>query len=264
MTPTHKKCLNCGTPIADGCLYCHKCGQAAATERLSTKSFAMSIFMGLTRINRGVIFTCCNLLLRPWRVIADYIRGRRVCYTPPVQLLLILTFFIVALSALLDMPAKESVEAHSALFDTSTAGGRIAQTIVRFFLNSTIVQYLVMFIPAIPALMWFNKINGAYRYNFAECLLAAIYMSDAVLVFLLIMTPFDAFLPVSAVNLAYLYVLIVGVCGFCKSQARLSVSKAKMALRVMAFMLVSLLTYLLILSIIAAIAMLVMINVRAT
>lgn len=96
----HKVCLNCGSEFVDDSNYCHVCGQSVSTERLSTGNFFVSIVSRLSRINKGVIFTCYNLLIHPWDVISDYIKGKRVKYTAPVQLLIILSFITVVFSAL--------------------------------------------------------------------------------------------------------------------------------------------------------------------
>ena len=201
-----KHCLNCGAPLAVGGKYCHQCGQAAHTQRLTAKNFVAEAFMRLTRLNKGVVFTCCNLLVRPWRVIADYICGRRVIYTDPVQLLLVLTFLTVAIGAILNVSSPDDAPSGVfRIFDTSTVGGNIAESLTRTLLTSTVIQYLVVFLPAIPVLMLVNRRKGQARYNLAEYLLAANYMSDAVLLFQLLAGPFDPLLPTASVFLSYIY-----------------------------------------------------------
>ena len=239
-----KRCLNCGAPLADGGKYCHQCGQAAHTQRLTAKNFVAEAFMRLTRLNKGVVFTCCNLLVRPWHVIAGYIRGRRVIYTDPVQLLLVLTFLTVALGSMLDMPSPADA-AHDEfhIFDTATIGGNIADALTHTLLTSTVIQYLLVFLPAIPGLMLVNRRKGEARYNLAEYLLAAIYMSDAVLLFQLLVSPLDRLLPTAAVSLSYLYLLAVGTYGVYKSLRHLGLSKARRILRVAVFLLATVVLY---------------------
>lgn len=244
-----RRCLNCGTPIVDGGKYCHECGQTVLTERLTMKNFAVGVFLRLTRLNKGVVFTCYNLLVRPWQVIADYIRGQRVKYTDPVQLLLVLTFLTVALGALFEVPAPAESHGDFRLFGNSTFFGNIGNAMVRMFLTSTVIQYLVVFIPAVPMLMLVNRRKGDARYNLAEYLLAAIYMSDAVLVFQLLVKAFDALLPTSTVFLTYPYILAVGSYGVYKSLGHLHLSRARRVLRVLVFLASTLMFYILILAV---------------
>ena len=246
-----KRCLNCGAPLANGGKYCHQCGQATHTQRLTAKNFVAEAFMRLTRLNKGVVFTCCNLLVRPWHVIADYIRGRRVIYTDSVQLLLVLTFLTVVLGALgsmLGMPLpEETSHDESHIFDTATVVGFIADALTDMLLTSTVVQYLLVFLPAIPGLMLVNRRKGEARYNIAEYLLAAIYMSDAVLLFQLLVSPLDMLLPSFAVFLPYLYILAAGTCGVYKSLRHLGLTKGRRILRVAIFLLATIAFYALLL-----------------
>ena len=247
--PEQKKCLNCGAVIIGGGKFCHECGQAVATERLSTRNFAVSILAGLTRINKGVLYTCLNLLVHPWQVIANYIRGQRVRYTGTVQLLLILTFLTVAVSALIGRPEAKAEFEDFPLFDAASLAGCMANSVIKFLLSSTVVQYLVVFIPAVPLLMLVNRRKGVARYNFAEYLLAAIYMSDAVLIFQLLVDPFDRLLPTSSIFLVYLYLFSVGTYGVYKSLNHLHLSKAKRIARTALFLFATILFYIIVISI---------------
>ncbi len=241
-----RKCLNCGAVIATGGNYCHHCGQATSTERLSTRSFAMNIFSGLTRINKGMIFTCARLLVAPWKVISDYIHGRRVKYTAPVQLLLILTFLLVAIGSIIHEPESSKNELLE-IFDISSLSGNIAYTVVKFLTTSTVIQYLVIFLPAIPVLMLINRTRGMAKYNFAEYLMAAIYMSDAILVFQLVLSPFDLLLPISVSILGNIYILVVGSIGVYKSLGHLNLGLKKRIRRVVLFVIGTFVLYIFIL-----------------
>ncbi len=241
-----KYCLNCGRLLADDVMYCHHCGQPSSTSRLSTRSFMVSVFAGLTRINRGVVYTCVNLLIRPWKVIADYVRGCRVRYTAPVQLLLILTFLILACSSLFNIGTEDTEVSKIAIFDASVAAGAAANALIDGFLNSTVLQYFFTFIPSIPILMLINRRKGEARYNFAEYLLAAIYMSDAVLAFSLVSLPLEAVWPDLASTITYLYILTIGCMAVYRSMAHLRISTTRRVLRVIFFIFASLVFYVLV------------------
>ena len=91
-----KTCLNCGTVYQGN--YCHKCGQPITTRRLSTKDFIITFLSSIIRMNKGFMFTCAKLVFKPWVVIADYVKGKRIIYTNPIQLLFVLCFIAVMIN----------------------------------------------------------------------------------------------------------------------------------------------------------------------
>lgn len=92
-----KICKNCGIENDVNAKYCSECGQSLSVGRLQTKEFFAEIMSGLLRLNRGMLYTSWNLLIHPWKVIRDYIHGKRISYTPPVNLLILLMFILALL-----------------------------------------------------------------------------------------------------------------------------------------------------------------------
>lgn len=92
-----KICKNCGIENDVNAKYCSECGQSLSVGRLQPKTFFAEIMSGLLRLNRGMLFTSWNLLIHPWKVIRDYIHGKRISYTPPVNLLILLMFILALL-----------------------------------------------------------------------------------------------------------------------------------------------------------------------
>ena len=249
-----KECLNCGTLISEGMNYCHHCGQRVSVKRLTGKSVTISIFSGLTRINKGVLYTCYCLLLRPWRVISNYIKGRRIRYINPIQLLLILTFLTMAISSLYAQPNVSNISEDYQLFKDYLFFNIILNKIIKFLHDSVVVQYLLIFVPVIPALNIITREHGQPKYNFAELLLASIYMSDAVLILQLIVGPLDTYLPTSSTFLTYGYILIIGTMGIYKTQMRLKRKRLQLISKIILFFLITISIYLLVLIIPLSIA----------
>ncbi len=231
------KCLNCGADLADG-NFCHMCGQSQAVGRLTSKDFAVNACAGLTRINRGFLFTCWKLLTAPWTVISDYIKGRRVRYTSPVQMLLILCFFNVAVLPLIGADSGMSPD-EVAVFSDASSGGFIANAVLKFCMSSPTLQYFIMFLPAVPVFMAVNRRKGVAPYNFAEYMVAAVYMSDMVLVFDFVITPFDLAMPVVADTVAYLYLAGMGFTAVYKALSRLNLPAWRRSLRVVWFLILT-------------------------
>jgi hypothetical protein len=94
---TNKNCLNCDKELIDK--YCYGCGQKADTHRITFKNFISHDLMhGTFHIERGMLYTAKQALLRPGKAALDYISGKRKPYYNVFYLILItfglIVFFI--------------------------------------------------------------------------------------------------------------------------------------------------------------------------
>lgn len=72
-------CLNCEKPVSDN--FCSHCGQKTETHRIKMKNFFMhDLLHGVWHIERGMLFTLRETMVRPGQAALDYIRGKRVRY----------------------------------------------------------------------------------------------------------------------------------------------------------------------------------------
>lgn len=186
---TEKICLNCGTIVNDR--YCRRCGQPTNTpDRLRMKNLASSVLVGLSRMTPGFINTTRDLIIRPWDVIRDYIRGRRMKYTAPITMLLILgiyttVFFSVFDSffgtSLLDLSGNEEGN-----FGYIESGG--TNPFLLFIDRSYIFSVILAGIPLTLIFYIAFYRHGAKKYNFAEYISAFIYITAAGLIYDFILT----------------------------------------------------------------------------
>ena len=73
----HRHCYNCGAEIDNN--YCPRCGQKATAGRITwgtVRSGVMDVW-GLG--SRSLIRSLWQLVVRPGRLISDYINGKRQC-----------------------------------------------------------------------------------------------------------------------------------------------------------------------------------------
>lgn len=98
-------CKNCGSEYSGN--YCNNCGQKAKVGRLTFRSVIDNWMYGLTNCDTGILFTCKELFTRPGRMMADYIRGKRVIYFQPFPMLFI-TAGLYGLISQIFVPAKEA------------------------------------------------------------------------------------------------------------------------------------------------------------
>ena len=90
---TNKNCHNCGKELIDK--YCSGCGQKADTHRISFKNFIFhDVLHGTFHIEKGILFTAKEALIRPGQAALDYIAGKRKRYYNVFYLILI-TFGLI-------------------------------------------------------------------------------------------------------------------------------------------------------------------------
>lgn len=85
----NKNCLNCRKELTDN--YCSSCGQKADTHRITLKNFLFhDVLHGIFHLEKGILFTIKQALIRPGKAALDYIAGKRKPYYN-VFLLILLT-----------------------------------------------------------------------------------------------------------------------------------------------------------------------------
>ena len=89
------QCLNCSNAVRAS--YCENCGQKTTTHRFSLKHiFSHDFVHGVFHLDKGLLYTVRELLVRPGHSIREYIEGKRVRHFNYFTLiLLILTLGVV-------------------------------------------------------------------------------------------------------------------------------------------------------------------------
>tara|TARA_R110002073_G_C9401465_1_gene574613 strand:+ start:184 stop:1275 length:1092 start_codon:yes stop_codon:yes gene_type:complete len=96
-TPDQRHCANCGAPL-DG-PYCAACGQAEADLRRPILSLVTDFLDGAFAWDGRFLTTLRGLYMRPGGVARDYVDGKRMQFSPPMRIYLIMTLAFFALSA---------------------------------------------------------------------------------------------------------------------------------------------------------------------
>lgn len=185
MDSQQKHCLNCGSEV-DG-NFCPRCGQSTAIGRLDFKSTARESVATIARVDRGFLYTAWLLISRPWIVIKDYIRGRRVPYAPPVKMMVVLCLFSLLGDSLVGADSPEVKM--SGLPDDCGFWPRAAAWTVKFYLDSMILQSIVVTVVAALAVYVVYLRHDSRRYNLAEYFTAGIYLCDASIAVQILLLP---------------------------------------------------------------------------
>jgi hypothetical protein len=84
----NKNCLNCEKELTDK--FCSGCGQKVDTQRITFKNFIFhDVLHGTFHIEKGILFTAKQALIRPGKAALDYISGKRKRYYNVFYLILI-------------------------------------------------------------------------------------------------------------------------------------------------------------------------------
>ncbi len=98
-----RECLNCGQPMEAS--FCAHCGQEEKQVKRPFILFVQEFLWVVFELDGRAYRTLGNLLIRPGFLTLEYFAGRRVKYTPPLRLFLIISigfFLIVSLFASID------------------------------------------------------------------------------------------------------------------------------------------------------------------
>ncbi len=82
-----RDCSNCGrTADVPGQKFCPDCGQPTPAPRIDWHFLGHELEHSVLHMDRGIFYTLKNLMLRPGRMIRDYLEGRRAGIVKPMLL----------------------------------------------------------------------------------------------------------------------------------------------------------------------------------
>lgn len=173
-----KNCLNCGKELTDK--FCSGCGQKADTRRITFKNFLFNdILHGTFQIEKGILFTAKQALIRPGKSALEYIAGKRKRYYNIFYLILITIGFMIFLrhfyAELLISQGKEIVDRRADLNEASKTLDDI------FSQKSKIVIFLFLPLAALNSFILFRrkKLNLSEHSIIAGMVLLGILLLSA-------------------------------------------------------------------------------------
>lgn len=151
---TSKNCLNCEKELVDK--YCSGCGQEADTHRISFKNFIFhDVLHGTFHIERGMLFTAKQALMRPGQAALDYISGKRKRYYNVFYLILITIGLILFFRHFLN--ELDISHGEEAIRDTPKLNEASKTLDEMFSKKSKIIIFLFVPLAALNSFMLFRK-----------------------------------------------------------------------------------------------------------
>ena len=192
-------CVDCGR-VADvpGQAFCPACGQPTQAHRIDWHFLGHELEHSVLHMDRGILYSLKNLMLRPGRFIRDYLEGRRARHVKPFLLIMILAALIVLMSkyvldgdltgAKLLASAADGAAAKGDQIGAREArmGAAINEWMSRHFAASTI-----MLLP-LEAAMFRLAFGRVGRLNYPEWLVVTAFLTAQTFVLWLLTMPLHA------------------------------------------------------------------------
>ncbi|MGJ8592808.1 MAG: DUF3667 domain-containing protein [Aquaticitalea sp.] len=174
---TTNECLNCNTNLVDN--YCSSCGQKADTRRISFRNFVFNdILHGTFSIERGMLFTAKQALLRPGRAALDYISGKRKRYYNVFLLALVVFGLILFLRHFYDVLANAKGDIQTSPDLPNEASKKLDQLISE---KSKLFVFLFVPMSALASFVLFRrkKLNLSEHFILSGMMLLGILLISA-------------------------------------------------------------------------------------
>ena len=91
MSDIENECKNCHHPLMSEAKFCAVCGQSAKSLNKPFMSVISETLHETLDIDGRLMLTLKTLLFKPGRLSLDYNLGKRVKYTPPLRMYLVIS-----------------------------------------------------------------------------------------------------------------------------------------------------------------------------
>ena len=162
-------CKNCGEKVIGN--YCSHCGQKTREERISFHYIWHEVLHFFTHFEKGFLFTSWNMLVKPGKVVTDFVKGKRKTYQQPVSFFLIwITMYLLLLYIV------EKVFGENVVIDYKEYFGPAATT--KFAVSHLSIVLLVV----LPfQALYFYWLVAWKKYNYFESFVVAMYYLGTVI-----------------------------------------------------------------------------------
>lgn len=182
-------CPNCGTALTGK--YCSNCGQErTAAGELTMRVFFVNVLPDILNLDSKFFTTLGILLRKPGFLTREYLRGRRVRYSAPIQLYALVTAAFFLVSANLDFDVDKLVGQVPALenrIQQKAKNEGLAAEIVKLKLNETIENY-IPFYTFIMMIAFAGFLKMVYPYwHYVEHIVFSLHIMSASLLMWMLM-----------------------------------------------------------------------------
>lgn len=202
-------CLNCKTSYVGN--FCPHCGQKSNIKRLTFREAFENLIGIFTNFEKGFLHTCLDLCYRPGHMIRDYIKGHRVEYVKPVQLIFLLGTIYLAEHYLLFMEWMNSPTTHD---DTLTEKypelTNFMHHVIDYLDTPPILALMAILFLMLPNKFFFRKSPFGQNMNLAEHFYAMVFVGCQIFILAILIMPINFFIGYDSISITkYASVLII-------------------------------------------------------
>jgi len=103
------RCLNCKASLKQQNKYCSECGQPTLNLHQSFSKIAVQALHEMLDIDGRLANTLKMLLFSPGRLSKEYVEGRRIRYTPPLRMYLVISLMFFVIISLIQTTASQQI-----------------------------------------------------------------------------------------------------------------------------------------------------------
>lgn len=180
-------CLNCDHPLAPPGCFCPQCGQAPA-HRLSTAHVLHEVLHVFTHADKGIFAYLPLVLLRPGRLVADYLAGRRKRHFNPFQFLLLAVGLVTLLGVKLHYYDAIGTGVEEQMRQRGASAAQLTRTGAYFhFIGAFFNIWWLALLPLQALMTW--AVYARRGLNYAESVLVQVVLGGAFQLYLLGLLP---------------------------------------------------------------------------
>lgn len=200
-------CKNCNFTFEGK--YCNNCGQTANTHEINFHSILHEVQHTFLHVDKGILYTTKQLLIRPGHTIREYLNGKRVEHFKPFSYILILSTVYALLNKvshkLTIVEAFFEGFSEGASNGSNTQAGALVSSIQWLQHHYAYTTLLMLPIVSLASYLAFKKC----KYNYFQHLILNSYAAGQRTVIFLCLLPFDYLMSDQSNNSALEYFKIV-------------------------------------------------------
>ncbi len=175
-----RNCGNCGRAMdVPGQKFCPDCGQPTPAHRIDWHFLGHELEHSVLHMDRGIFYTLKNLMLRPGRMIRDYLEGRRANYVKPMLLVTIMaavTLFLVKVAGTMPVPVELQGSAPSSANAETAAAIASHQKTAMNWVNTHFALITFLLLP-LEALIFKLAFRRFKEINYPEWLVIMAFLT---------------------------------------------------------------------------------------
>lgn len=193
-------CINCGRAVAGSDQkFCPACGQPTPVHRIDWHFLGHELEHSVLHMDRGILYSLKELMLRPGHLMRAYIEGRRANQAKPLLLIMVMAAVVVFLTKYLlgegimdGMTA--SIPASGAEVSEAIAAAMKATELVTAWTNQYFALFTLVLLPLEAAAfrLSFGRFAG---FNYPEWLVITAFLTVQAFVFWVLMLLLHRWLP---------------------------------------------------------------------